>query len=298
MDPGWSGLPWGYEVQSRDETFRAISRLGTLESGRRYVWRGVPSRHFSVRSSLLRDLAGPDDPVPPEAEVRARELEILAVARRWGISIEAGVLATDLHLLAVLQHHGLPTRLLDVTSNPTTALWFASQRAPGARDASGILLAFDVTSLPEIPTIAVGPVTWGGIGNPTGAALAHALESSAQHQQPFLVRPSLPDARMTAQEGLFIAGVTPATASIPGIESFPFSGAPAPAPGALQALFAADDRGPGRPRQLPFLALLVPPRLKQRIRASLRDTYNRRRHVLFPDVAGLADAFRLDQLDS
>lgn len=88
MDPGWSRLPWGYEVESRDEMFRAISRLGTLESGRRYVWRGVPSRHFSVRSSLLRDLVGPDDPVPPEAEVRARELEILAVARRWGISMK------------------------------------------------------------------------------------------------------------------------------------------------------------------------------------------------------------------
>jgi hypothetical protein len=98
-------MGWGYQVESRDEVFRAISRVGTLEAGRRYVWRGTASRHFSVRSSLLRDLAGPDGPVPREADVRAREREILAVTRGWGIGIEQGIVATDLHLLALLQHH-------------------------------------------------------------------------------------------------------------------------------------------------------------------------------------------------
>ncbi len=216
MDPGWAQMRWGHRVGSRDEVFRAISRVGTLEAGRRYVWRGVASRHFSVRSSLLRHLVGADAPVPLEAQVRAREREILAIARAWGVGLEQGMVATDLHLLALLQHYGMPTRLLDVTSNPTTALWFACQEVSGERDAAGILLAFDVTSMPELPTIDVGPLTWSGVGDPSGAGLAAALEQSATNHQPFLVRPSLPDPRMTAQEGLFIAGATPTTPSIPG----------------------------------------------------------------------------------
>lgn len=303
MDPGWKNMPWGYEVSSRDELFRAIHRVGTLEASRRYVWRGVPSRHFSVRSSLLRDLAGPDAPIPTEAVVRTREEQILATAREWGVGAELGATATDLHLLALLQHYGLPTRLIDVTSNPYTALWFACQSAKGDgesddREAAGLLLAFDVTSMVMRPTIDIGPGTWFAVENPVAGGLVAALDTSSSDQQPFLVRPSLPDIRMTVQEGLFIAGITPAVPSVPGVESFGLGEVYRPDAGALAALFAPDDRRPGRPRRLPFLALVIPPRLKARTLNSLRGTFNRRRRFLFPDLAGLSEAFRLGQLDA
>jgi hypothetical protein len=152
--------------------------------------------------------------------------------------------------------------------------------------------------MPELPTIDIGATTMARLEDPLGSGLVSALEQSGAGQRPFLVRPSLPDPRMTAQEGLFIAGMTPVTPSIPGVESFPLAGAIAPGHAALEALFAPDERGPGRPRRLPFVALMIPPRLKGRIRNSLRDTYNRRRRVLFPDVAGLVEAFRLQQLNS
>ena len=109
------------------------------------------------------------------------------------------------------------------------------------------------------------------------------------------MRPSLPDARMTAQEGLFIAGSTPAMPSIGGVDSFPLRAQPVPGSGALAALFSPDERRPGRPRQLPFLVLVIPPRLKARILRTLGSSFNRRRRFLFPDVAGLAEAFRLGQ---
>jgi hypothetical protein len=92
----------------------------------------------------------------------------------------------------------------------------------------------------ELPTIDVGPLTWAGVGDPLGSGLAAALDQSAVNGEPFLVRPSLPDPRMTAQEGLFIAGSTPTTPSIEGVESFPLEGAVEPAAGALQALFSPD----------------------------------------------------------
>lgn len=286
-------------MSSIDELTRAVGRIGTLQIGRRYVWRGVTDRRFSIRSSLIRDLLSNlgSSEIPNEQQVRTREMQILERGREWGIGIELGALATDLHLLALLQHHAVPTRLLDVTSNPMTALWFACQRAASERDSSGVLFAFDVTEFPEHATVDPRAPTYNHVSDPLGASLAHALAVSSTTRQPFLVRPSLPDARMTAQEGLFIAGVTPSEPRIPGVESFPLAANPPPRADALVSLFTADERGRGRPRGLPFVALVIPPRLKKRMRQNLEGTYNRRRRVLFPDLTGFSEALRLGELD-
>ncbi|MFD9894753.1 FRG domain-containing protein [Amycolatopsis sp. NPDC059027] len=49
-----------------------------------------------------------------------------------------------------MQHHGVPARLVDVTSDPVTALWFATEEhRPDAsgqvRQSKGVLFAADVT---------------------------------------------------------------------------------------------------------------------------------------------------------
>lgn len=46
------------------------------------------------------------------------------------------------HFLAFAQHHGIPTNLLDVTTNPLVALWFACKKA-NDEDQDGIVYGFD-----------------------------------------------------------------------------------------------------------------------------------------------------------
>lgn len=295
VDPGWVRNGWGHRVDTQDEVFRAVSRIVSLSAQRRYVWRGCTDSAFRVRSSLLRELIVDDgEPLPNELLVRQHEVAILREARAWGLVLDLGPLASDLYLLAHLQHHGLPTRLLDVTYNPMTALWFACE---GADDRPGVLFAFDATSLPTYDTIDPQQAqTWGLVAEPLTWSLRRALRQSALRSQPFLLRPTVPDPRMRAQEGLFLSGAVPAAGSSGGIDGLPVRLGTPPGRARLAALFGEGNRRSGRPANLPFCALVVPARLKATVRNHLT-ALNRTRSVLFPDVDGFRDAYRRDHVE-
>lgn len=46
------------------------------------------------------------------------------------------------HFLAFAQHHGIPTNLLDVTTNPLISLWFACESSAG-KNTDGIVYGFE-----------------------------------------------------------------------------------------------------------------------------------------------------------
>ncbi|HVK24991.1 MAG TPA: FRG domain-containing protein [Actinokineospora sp.] len=297
----WIQDGWGFTVSSQDELMRCIGRIGTLQVGRRYVWRGVASYKWRVQSSLLRRMVIKEGLTSiTESDVRARERALLREARRWGINRELGGAATDQQLLAVLQHHGGPTRLLDVTSNPMTALWFACQKPDqSTSNRAGALMAFDVTNLPVLVTASheLGQ-TFGAVADPLGWHLEDALKQSVTSGQPFLVQPSYPDPRMVAQEGLFLTGAVPDKVRVLAVDGLPLGlGAAAPGEDALSTLFDPLPRGKGRPSRLPFVVLIVPAAIKQRMLRHLESTYNRHYRYLFPDVAGFVAALKAGQLD-
>jgi len=275
-DPRWTRSGWGLSVGSHDQVFRAISRIVTLAAGRRYVWRGCGDSTARIRSPLLRELIiDESEPLPTEPELRRHEVAVLREARAWGL----GVGASDLALLAELHRSGVPTRLLDVTDNPMTALWMACE----GDDDAGALFAFDVTESPTYGTtdLAAGP-EW---------ALRHALAVSAKTGAPFLVRPAQRTPRMQAQEGLFLSGAVPVGAAPVGVDGLPLPFSDPPGKERLTNLFSPAERAAGRPNRLPFCAVVIPGRMKKKLREHLA-ALNRRRSTVYPDADGFRDALR------
>lgn len=107
---------WGHliDLLYADSWFEPIQRFRSP-----FVFRGVPCAAFDLRSGLLR-IAG------TAAEARRLEPHLLRSFRKYA---QADALGGDSiwRWLALAQHHGLPTRMLDWTWSPLVALHFATE---------------------------------------------------------------------------------------------------------------------------------------------------------------------------
>lgn len=92
-----------------------------------WAFRGLPDADWQMRSSLSRYL---HSFVPDKTTWRQREERALRIFRRKAHIYlnDASVLVDDIRCLALMQHHGAPTRMLDFTKSPFVAAFFALYR--------------------------------------------------------------------------------------------------------------------------------------------------------------------------
>ena len=272
------------------DVMNILGAIGVYSAGQRFAWRGMSSVDYHLTSSLQRKLGWG----ATEAVMREAEVELLTAAREWGLGVGPGGHVDDLQLLADLQHYGIATRLVDFTSNPMTALWFACQPPAAGVAKTGVLLALNTTGWKRLSTVAPpGSLTRDAVGDPTGSRLRLELAKPA----PFVVESPIPNDRLRAQEGFFIAGAVPPDTSqavehgrIFTIDPFEAFAVPWQRgnPDELAARLGAN-RQRGHPTALPFVAVIINAGLKAKLLRYLEDTYNRTARVLFPDYAGFLE---------
>ena len=87
-----------------------------------WVFRGQSDANWRLLPAIARR--------EPRVDPRAAEEALFRELKLRLPSVYASPPESDWDLLALIQHHGAPTRLLDWTRSPLTALWFAvSSRA-------------------------------------------------------------------------------------------------------------------------------------------------------------------------
>lgn len=111
-----------------------MSLVGENYDGDIWLFRGQP-----CNKPLLPKVARRD----PKVDTTKKEKEMLAELRRRGTLFIGKEISDDWDLLVYAQHFGMATRLLDWTSNPLVALWFACRDAK--LSTSGYVYLFQVS---------------------------------------------------------------------------------------------------------------------------------------------------------
>ncbi len=153
-----------FRASSMGEVWTILSAISSAMPETRLLFRGVANEDWDVSTALERQLAIAGRVTPEESDALRTEEALLTSVREWRLGNTAYGHIPDLHLMAIMQHHGIPTRLLDVTRNPLTALWFACAE-PQPTTSRSALLVFCTNWLPIHQTLgdAYDLNTWNGV---------------------------------------------------------------------------------------------------------------------------------------
>jgi hypothetical protein len=305
----WSQTPNVVAPKSAAELWDTIGKI-VLDSGSgtQWVFRGVSNAQWRVRSSLVRRFVEEYGRLPTELDLRLHETRLYNRAKDWFPEVDPFAVVDQTAVLALMQHHGIPTRLLDVTSNPITALWMACRVGPPGRDRSsdskegphetlverlpaGVLIAFRVSGLAVSDTrrahglylqADMRRISW-----------KNSLTASFERAEPFLVRPANPDRRMTAQEGLFLTSAAPSAPRVDSEQRTPLDCIFPPST-PLQAVATRLSQGGANIMfgdvltGFDVVPVIIRPKVREALLPALARTFNRTERSMFPDLAGMA----------
>jgi hypothetical protein len=216
----------------------------------------------------LSDRLGRD---PTTAEFSAREDEILDAFYRTQLGKGNHVLEN----LALLQHHGAPTRLLDVSTDFLPALYFACEDGSRGSTVDGLILAF-------LASAAVGEITADPGPTPNIAMVRVQLRDGPMYYLPEPVTE-----RIRNQRAAFLLSDVPrdtrngALAVRWQLPTTPWK------PKTLSKVLEAPSRWTvGKPARPVILGVRVAASLKPQILSYLDKVFRLNPNTIYPDVQG------------
>ena len=269
----WDRQALVHSSAADSDLLRAIGLISTYSAEARYVWRGQSDLNWDLSPGLVRrlqDHSSANGPVT-ETQLLGHERQLLASARAAGYGRTDGRIIGDIELLAVLQHHGAATRLLDVSSDPMVAIWFAVEN-PYFFDRNGALFAINVSNAENVS----------GTDRRSWARILDRMEPGIIG----FYEPPGADERIKVQRGRFIfsrlTGKESHELSLP-IDIGDWNRA-------RRDKFFGEARGSGRPVPPSILVLKIPRRTKPRLLRLLENSYGYTSETMYPDLGGFAAA--------
>lgn len=217
MQPSDFWRPFEEQIASFDDVVKVIDKLMQTNASSRtqFAWRGQVNADWPLHSSLYRRLNLTKNKTCKEIDMQDAEGEILKELHRWGLhnSDTKGRLSI-LNQLAILQHYGAPTRLIDITFNAWVAVWFAVEpKWENAelkyQDRDARLFAFDITNRLINENDALRD--WEDSLTRPWKKGDNGFDQKEWATSVYAWKPSNLDARIAAQNGGFLLGGVPVT---------------------------------------------------------------------------------------
>ena len=120
-----------------------LAKKAAAEDLSGWVWRGQADANWGLHSTLSRKLNDKSGHWPDEAEIVDAERSLLEDAEEWGLGWSSRGRLSALELLALIRHHGAPSRFIDVSSSLAIALHDACTPSEHTRDNDARIFAFD-----------------------------------------------------------------------------------------------------------------------------------------------------------